>query len=1363
MTEDRCPPSSVLNPAMLSRGTVCYNTSQPPMRTLLSHFIQQQHAAGNERGRFRAAGLFIDLSGFTAMTESLMQHGTNGAEALVAVMRAIFGALVDCVYTQGGFVARTAGDAFTALFPLEDALQDAAARALAAAVCMQQHMAAHPQQRTPYGEFAVTARVGLSLGEVGWGIVHSADGQRAAYYFQGSTIEGCAAAEHAAAPGDIVAEPEFIEALSADAPGRGGSGRGGSQTRPYDGNFEPVGHHFRLLSEPAGLPAPQPIHLPPPDVQVMRRFFPGLLINQLHSGEFRHIVSLFISLPTVRNEAQLASFMTTVFELQEQYGGLISALDFGDKGSNLLLFWGAPVTLENDPERALSFILDLQSLTSIPINAGVTYHMAYAGFLGAECLDEYNCYGRGINLAARLMTSAPRGEIWVSEQIVRLAQAHFDFEPAGEMAFKGFSAKQPVFLLLERKVRRQAFYSGRLVGREAELAELESWTDPLWRGETPPALVVWGEAGIGKTRLLHEFMTSPLFEQHPALWAVCQTSEILREPFNPFRYWLRGYLEQSEGQNERLNKRSFNRVIDALIEFATDYDPTLADELDRTRTFLGALIDLHWPDSLYEQMDPEARYQNTLLALIYLLQAESLHRPVILFLEDAHWLDEETRRFLPRLQRALTCYECQVYPLALLATARPDENPALLGVGLEYLEMNLGGISPQQLDELAQSLLNGHVDSRLLRLLALRAEGNPLFAEQILRYLQEQSLLSMDDETWKLMVDPEDLSLPTDIGAVLVARLDRLAPEVRRVVQAAAVLGRKFDLLLLQHMFYDDIAVEQKVAEAGQAAIWSALDESRYLFRHALLRDAAYYMQVSAQRRELHALAAQAIEDFYAADLSPHFSVLAYHHAAAAQVEKACAYYILAGDIAREAYQNDQAIDHYSHALELTPGKNLAARFNLLVSRVKLYWLMGEKKLQEKDLRELDLLAATLDNYDGGTDGTSAVGYSWRAFAYQLWSSYWLLVQDYPAAVNDAERAVAAAQAAGNAAIQIEAWTNQSFAYVRLGRFTDSLEIGRQALELARRSENEEGEQRSLNQIGLAYIEQGEMDSARIYLENAQKIANQLGSLRGQAMALTNLALILVGTGNITAARDLFQRAFNLTIQIGDRPKEASLLINQGYIAGLLGDFSAARSYTERALRVVRELGDSNGEAFVSINLSSYAGRLDDPQGAKINAQHGLSLARKIGDPSLEAWALTYLGNADLELAELHEAEESYLRALEIRRRLNQPSLACEPLAGLARAALLGGNLPEAEAYAAEILGFLDSGGTLEGADEPLRVYLSCIQALQACGSPRTREILGIAHTLLLQQAAGIADPAIHSSFLQDIPYHREILRLWDS
>ncbi len=904
---------------------------------------------------------------------------------------------------------------------------------------------------------------------------------------------------------------------------------------------------------------------------------------------------------------------------------------------------------------------------------------------------------------------------------------------------------------MERKVQRQPLYSGRLVGRQAELARLEAWVDPLWQGQAAGALVVSGEAGIGKSRLLHEFMTSALFEQHPALWAVCQTSEIYRDPFNPFRYWLRGYLEQSEGQTERLNKRSFNRVLDALIEFAAGHDPTLADELDRTRTFLGALVDLHWPDSLYEQMDPEARYQNTLLALIFLLQAESLRRPVVLFVEDAHWLDEDTRRFLPRLQRALTCDDCQVYPLALLATARSEGTPALLGEGLEFQEIALAGITREQLANLADSLLDAPADSRLLRLLAERAEGNPLFAEQILRYLQEQSLLAWDGQAWGPAADPHDLSLPTDIGAVLVARLDRLAREVRQVVQTAAVLGREFELLLLRRMLLEDEMLEHKVADAGQAAIWSALDEYRYLFRHALLREAAYRMQVSAQRRSLHALAAQAIEDLYAGDLSPHYGELAYHHAAAAQAEKARAYYILAGDIAKLAYQNAQAIDYYSRALDLTPTSDQEVRFDLLISRIRLYWLIGEKDLQEIDLRMLDDVI-----------GAEAALPARQARVFELWSAYWIQQQNYPAAVAAAERSIAAARAAGDVPSQIEAFISQAYALYRLGQFTESLALSAEGLELARRHGDMVGEQRSLNSIGLTYYEQGDLDAAGVYLDAALKLATRIDFHSGQAMALTNLSMIRSGKGDFTTAMDYQQQALRITILTGNRPKELSLLINLGFTAGLLGDFATARNYSERAIRIVKELGDKSSEAYVRVNLSSYAGRLGDFPGAQANARQGLALARQVGDPSLQAWALTYLGNADLELGELVEAQESYQQALDSRRRLNQPNLACEPLAGLARTALLHGNSQQATAYADEILAYLDSGGTLEGADEPLRVYLICVQTLQAAGDARARQILATAYEMLQEQAAGIADETLRTSFLQDIPYHREILHLWE-
>jgi predicted ATPase/class 3 adenylate cyclase len=1315
------------------------------MRLLLSHFIQQQYAAGQSNGRFLAVGLFLDLSGFTAMTETLMQHGPPGAEALAAVMQSLFGVLLEYVYTRGGFVARTAGDAFTALFPLaEDDPDDAPARALAAAWEMQHYVAAHPQQPTSFGEFAVRARIGLSLGEVGWGIVRSADGRRAAYYFQGSAIDGCAKAEHAAESGEIVLDAGLLSSLGAMAA------------------FEPAGSHYRLVGTPANLPAAMTVDPPAPDPQVMKAFFPQALIEQQPAGEFRHIVSLFISLPTIRNEAQLATFMSTVFEMQDRYGGLLSTLDFGDKGSNLLLFWGAPVTLENDAERALDFILDLQSFTSIPINAGVTYSLAHAGFLGSQYLDEYNCYGRGINLAARLMTSAPRGEIWVTEAVRRLARAHFDFDPAGEMAFKGFAARQPVFLLLERKEQREAIFSGRLVGRQAELETLAAWIEPLWQGKSPGVLVLWGEAGIGKSRLVYEFMQSPAFVQHPVLWAVCQTSEILRASFNPFRYWLRGYLEQSEGQTERLNKRNFNRVMDALLAEITGRDPTLADELDRTRTFLGALVDLHWPDSLYEQLDPQARYQNTLLAIIYLLQAESLRRPVMLLLEDAQWLDEDTRNFLPRLQRALNCDDCQVYPLGLLSTARPDERTTLLGEGLHYQEISLASLESGELSALARDTLEGEASPQLLALLAERAEGNPLFAGQILRYLLDQGLLEYHDEAWAPAPGLAQAPLPTDIGAVMVARLDRLAGEVRHVVQSAAILGREFELLLLRRMLLEDERLDGKVADAHQAAIWSPLDEYRYLFHHALLREAAYRMQVGAQRRSLHEAAAHAMESLYSADLSPHYGELAYHCHQALLIEQACHYYRLAGDVARHSYQNARAIDYYSRSLELTGETDLAGRFDLLVQRINLEWMIGEKTRQERDIDELERLAMRLDGLQAGPTGPGSGTAAHRSLALKLRASYLLLVQDYSAALQAAGQAIDLAQAAGVPATQVEACLDAAYALMRLGRYPESLAACHNGLELARRSGNRAGEQKLLNQSGLLHVEMGEIPQAREHLAAALALANELNDLRGQAMGLTNLALIQIGEGDLTAAQGAYQQALTIVILIGDRPKEAILLINLGYIAGAVGDYPSARSYTEKALRIVRELGDTAGEAYVRINLSAYAGRLADTQGALTNAAEGLALSRQLGDPSAEAWALTYLGNARLELGDLEQSQANHQGALEIRRRLNQPNLAAEPLAGLARGALLRGDTAVAAQYAGEILATLQGGGTLEGADEPLRVYLSCYQALQAASDPQARGILEKAYSLLQQQAAGIPEEGLRHSFLQGIPYHREILRLWE-
>ena len=623
---------------------------------LVPDFILEKYAHKAYKGQFEATALFVDISGFSALTDRLMAHGQHGAEVLAGVMGAIFEPLIEAVYGQGGFVTGFAGDAFTAVFPQAEPL--AAQRGLAAALAIQGHVQARPELDTLYGSFEITARVGVASGAVIWGIVTAEEGQQACYYFRGAAIDGCSAAEHVAAPGEVILDAPTYQAVANLIA------------------FEPVGSCFRLVGLIGSLPGPR-LGVPPgADPELVGHFVPPEVIQAGQTGEFRQVVTVFISLPTVRTESQLAIFMQTVFILQEQYGGLLSRLDFGDKGANLLLFWGAPAAHENDIQRALHFILELQTQTAIPINGGITCQIAHAGYFGSPQRGEYTCYGRGINLAARFMTGAPRGEIWVDQHIAERAGGQFDLEFEGEQTFKGFGEPQKVYILFERKDVSDLPYAGRLIGREDDLARLAEFIAPIDTGQSAGMFVIWGEPGAGKSRLAHECLTRRL-QSHPNSQVFfAQTDEILRQSLNPFRYWLRRYFGYSQGLAEARNKRNFNRKLDQLI--AETQVQALADELDRVRSFLGALVGLYWPDSLYEQVDPKRRREHTFAALAALLKAESRRHPSILLLEDAHWIDQDFGRVPVRFSGGPGSIECRVAACSDPGNGQNRRRPSLV-------------------------------------------------------------------------------------------------------------------------------------------------------------------------------------------------------------------------------------------------------------------------------------------------------------------------------------------------------------------------------------------------------------------------------------------------------------------------------------------------------------------------------------------------------------------------------------------------------------------------------------------------------------------------------------------------------------
>ena len=1296
------------------------------MHRVVPELIVENYRAGRFSGEFPAVGMFLDLSGFSTMTDTLMQHGQHGAEVLASLMHGVFNPLVESIFEYGGKIVSFAGDGIMALYPVngDDDMKSTSLNALASAWVIQQRLMENPDRRTVYGKFTFSAKIGLAAGSVSWRILRSGEADHATYYFRGSAVDDSAKAEHQANAGEIVLTENIKELLGEDV-----------RTRPSESFHRFI--RFRIE-----IPKKTTNEFQPVDLDVSRIFMPEEVIVDGVRGEFRQIANLFISIPDLP-DAELKTFVNEIFELKKKYGGLVTRLDFGDKGCNMLLLWGAPIAYENDIGRALNFVLDLRTMVKFPITAGVTYYIAHAGYLGSELCEDYTCYGWGVNLAARFMMNAPTGEIWVDDRIAQRVSRRFNVEYVGSQQFKGFAAEQKVHVLHNRKTDADVAYHGEMVGREEELNRMKKFVEPLWQGKFAGVLTVSGEAGIGKGRLVYEFASSELFKANNAYWANCKADQILRQAFNPFREWLFRYIGDQQNQTFDERKDVFNSKIDNLL--ASISDPELGHELDRTRTFLGALIDLHWEGSLYEQLDAEGRYNNTILALIALLKVESLVQPVVLFLDDVQFIDEDSTAFLVQLKRSILTDENQ-YPIVIILTYRKQGETRSLVDEIVDSEIWLVGIDQYSIAKLAENILGSPASVELLKLVLFRSEGNPYFAEQIVRYLQEEGELENSKDGWVRVELDRDSVLPSDIRTLLVARLDKLAREVKETVHTASVLGREFDFGVLAQMMGSELTTKEYVSKAERDSIWAAVNEIRYIFFHGLLRDAAYSMQMRARRQELHTLALNALEIIFEDEIENHYAELAYHAEHGEIFSKARRYYTLAGKIASERYQNAQGAEYFSKALALTDYDDLETQFDLLTERVELYSQMGNRQLQLNDLDSLEQKAEQLKDQER------------RAKAQMFRSVYSLLIGNYQEAIEYGTRARNTAVSLVNSEQGLYTQIVLCTALLRLGRLDEAMEQANVVLEQVRSLENRKMEAGILNTMGQIALAQKDSSPARQYLVKAMEIANDLNDPNLRSKALNNLAM-LEGSldGNFALAREYYEESYRISKEIGDRVGATGSLSNLGFAAGMQGDFPAARTYYELALSGARDTNNLYTMIYIFVNLSALAGIHNDAASALQNAQQAAELAKKTTEPSGEAWAMLYIGHAYQLQGDNVLARDAYKKSIEIRDELGQPSLAMEPIAGLVENYMKMNDLESASVELERIMGFLESGKSLDGTDEPFRIYYTCYRFLEMQKDPRAQQILHKAKRMLDVQVNQFSNESDRKRFVEKIPWRRAI------
>ncbi|MEM6963344.1 MAG: tetratricopeptide repeat protein [Bacteroidota bacterium] len=1241
------------------------------MKNLIPDFIQRQYQKGLRHGNFEAFTMFVDLSGFTSLTETLMKHGNEGAEQLSFSLNSLFEPLVNMVYCEGGFIPYFAGDSFTGIFP-KNTSTNSPETLIRTAQILKNYFQKNEIRKTRFGDFRFGIKIGLGEGNVEWGIVGN---NMKSFYFRGEAIDAAAISQHNAGDQEIIFNESFKNKFAKYVP---------AFDVPKEG-------YYRFTDEMEFPDIKACVNeLPELELETLHEFFPKEIINYDSGGEFRTVISVFISFSGVNTHHALDQFVSIVLEQIDNFSGYFKEVDFGDKGGVLVAFFGAPVTFENNVERALEFIIalqqglaDIQRSSPLQFRAGITSGNAFTGIVGGVERCQYAAVGNRINIAARLMIRAKHGQVLVDETIQK--SPYFRFEHKGDIHYKGIENDIPTYELLGREIEEQQVFGGKMVGREKELEDLIEFSRPILNNDFAGVAYIFGEAGIGKSRLTFE-MRSRLRTVENISWFICQADQILRKPLNPFIYFLKNYFEQSfektEGENiSSFEKKYLNLYHDERLINHPESD-SIRKELSRTKSILAAQVGINSSSSLWQQLDAKGRYENTLAALSNLLVAEACLQPIILELEDAHWFDQDSVAFLQEFSKKMTRH-----PIFVLVTSRYDDNgekvhlfseESLAAGKFKTYEIDLNILQPDAIQHFAEMKLQAPISKEFRELLVRTTNGNPFYAEQIIEYFAESNLLEKKKQKWH--IKDKSIKLSSSINAILMARIDRLSTLVKETVKAAAVIGREFEIPVLTEVMKvqkefiarngdSSKVLKEQIQSAERGQIWRAVNELRYIFKHSLLREAVYDMQLRARLRRLHQLIAEAIEKLYHDKIEERYADLAFHFGQAEVEDKTNEYLLKAADFNRLKYQNKRALELYNQLIANLTKKEVSPEklVRTLMKKAEILKLVGQWDACEAVYQEAMQLAKAEDNQE-------FIGRIHNALGDIL-----TLKGNYELARTHLEAAATYFEFSEDKAGKYKVYGNLGKLFFRQGIYEDAKSYFTRGIELSREVNPNKANAQIVANLGLAHMNQGDYDEAIRWQQSELDICEKINDSQGMASLYTNMGIVLFEKGDYDLALECYEKGLKLSEELGNKLLVSIATGCMGSVYQRKGDYARASELFLEDLTISEELGDKQG---ISIALG-LIGELRSEEGefdlAAGYLEKGLELSEELNYPKGIAKAVNALADISMVREEFEKAIEYYNRAIEVARMINNRLVLGESLVEKGTALLGAGRMEEAQ------------------------------------------------------------------------------------
>ena len=616
--------------------------------------------------------------------------------------------------------------------------------------------------------------------------------------------------------------------------------------------------------------------------------------------------------------------LTLMMEAVHRYEGYVAQ----SLGDGIFALFGAPIAHEDHAQRALYAALRMQEEMrryadhvrlerGVPLQVRVglnTGEVVVRSIRTDDLHTDYVPIGHATSLAARLQSLANPGSIVVSESTFRLTDGFFAFNALGAAQIKGVSAPVPVYEVvgvgplrtrLQVAARRGLV---RFVGRQRELELMQQAWEQAQRGQGQIVAAV-GEPGVGKSRLYYEFKLR--CQRDGLVLETFSVSHGKAYPYLPLIELLNTYFQLTPQDDDR---RRREQVTGKVL--------TLDRHLEDTLPYVSALVGVEEAAAALAQVDPQLRRRRTFEAITRLLLRESLNQPVLLLVEDLHWLDSETHAWLTLFSDRVATAR-----LLLLVNYRPEFQHTW-GSKTYYSQLRLDPLGPEEAHALLTALLGDSAALQPLKQFILaKTAGNPFFMEEMVQTLVDQGVLRHDPAGGMQLVSPVTsgalaaLQLPPTVQGVLAARIDRLPAEEKALLQTLAVLGKEFAWSLLTQVTDQPDEELQRLLAHLQAEEFiyeqPAFPESAYTFKHALTQEVAYNAVLLERRRVLHERAAQAIEGLFAERLPEHYHALAHHYSRSGNTAKAVDYLHRAGQQAVERSAYAEAVSHLTTALDL--------------------------------------------------------------------------------------------------------------------------------------------------------------------------------------------------------------------------------------------------------------------------------------------------------------------------------------------------------------------------------------------------------------------------------------------------------------